>query len=58
MSNLRVYRGGQNLLTFTKYSGLDPEVSTFVNSNTASGTDFLTFPQARVVTVGVNVTFN
>lgn len=57
LSSLGIYVSGQNLLTFTKYSGFDPEVSTFTTSNTAPGTDFLTFPQARVMLVGLNVGF-
>ncbi len=57
LSNLRIYYSGQNLLTFTNYSGLDPELSTFGETNTAPGTDFLTFPQARTHTFGLNVSF-
>lgn len=57
LANLRVYYSGQNLLTFTKYKGLDPEISTFGETNTAPGTDFLTFPQARTHTFGLSVTF-
>ena len=57
VSNLRLYVAAQNLHTFTKYSGLDPEVSTFSITNTAPGTDFLTYPQARTYTFGLNVTF-
>ncbi|MFN7116544.1 MAG: SusC/RagA family TonB-linked outer membrane protein [Saprospiraceae bacterium] len=62
ISNLRVYATGQNLLTFTDYSGFDPEVSTFAEgvgqaANTAPGTDFLTFPLARVIIFGLNVGF-
>lgn len=57
LSSLGVYVSGQNLLTFTKYTGFDPEVSTFTTSNTAPGTDFLTFPQARTMLVGLNVGF-
>jgi TonB-dependent starch-binding outer membrane protein SusC len=57
LSSLRVYVSGQNLLTFTNYSGFDPEVSTFATTNTAPGTDFLTFPQARTMIVGLNVGF-
>ena len=53
--NIRIYVSGQNLLTFTNYSGLDPEVSTFSGSNTSLGTDFLTFPQARTYQIGVNL---
>lgn len=57
LGSLRVYYSGQNILTFTKYKGLDPEISTFGETNTAPGTDFLTFPQARTHTVGLNVSF-
>lgn len=57
LSSLRLYINSQNLITWTKYKGLDPEVSTFSDTNTAPGTDFLTFPQSRIVTVGINVGF-
>ncbi|MCI4668346.1 MAG: TonB-dependent receptor [Bacteroidia bacterium] len=54
---VRVYFFGQNLLTFTNYSWFDPEVSTFGNSNSAQGTDFLTYPQARTIGGGINLGF-
>lgn len=57
VSSLRLYIAAQNLHTFTKYSGLDPEVSTFSVTNTSPGTDFLTYPQARTYTFGLNLTF-
>ncbi len=57
LSKLRFYVSGQNLLTFTDYSGFDPEVSTFGETNTAPGTDFLTFPQSRTILFGLNVAF-
>ena len=57
LNSLRMYVAGQNLWTKTKYQGLDPEVSTFSDTNTAPGTDFLTFPQARTYTFGINVGF-
>jgi TonB-linked SusC/RagA family outer membrane protein len=57
MTKGRIYVSGQNLLTFTNYSGFDPEVSTFGETNTAPGTDFLTFPQARTMLVGLNLGF-
>jgi TonB-dependent starch-binding outer membrane protein SusC len=57
LSNVRIYASAQNLITITNYSGLDPEVNTFSGSNTALGTDFLTFPQARTITFGVNLGF-
>jgi hypothetical protein len=57
LNSLRIYAAGQNIWTKTKYQGLDPEVSTFSDTNTAPGTDFLTFPQARTFTFGINVGF-
>jgi TonB-linked SusC/RagA family outer membrane protein len=61
LSSLKVYIQATNLKTWTKYSGFDPEVSTFTSSNPANnvspGTDFLTYPQARSWSVGVNVGF-
>jgi TonB-linked SusC/RagA family outer membrane protein len=55
LRSARIYVSSQNLLTFTKYKGLDPEVNTFSGNNIALGTDFLTFPQARTITFGVNI---
>ncbi|TNE71876.1 TonB-dependent receptor [bacterium] len=57
LESLRVYLTGNNLLTWTDYSGPDPEVSTFDGSNTAFGTDFFTYPQARSIIFGVNIGF-
>ncbi|WP_207491490.1 SusC/RagA family TonB-linked outer membrane protein [Aridibaculum aurantiacum] len=56
MSNLRLYVSGQNLLTWTKYSGFDPEVSTDFTVNNA-GVDQGAIPQMKTVTVGLNVNF-
>ncbi len=57
IAGLRVYCSGQNLLTFTNYSGLDPEVNYLGNENAIIGTDFFTYPQARAYTFGINLTF-
>ena len=56
ISNLRVYASGQNLLTFTKYSGLDPEVNSFSSALTP-GADYSAYPRAKVITVGLDVSF-
>ncbi|MEO1055197.1 MAG: SusC/RagA family TonB-linked outer membrane protein, partial [Bacteroidota bacterium] len=55
LRNVRIHATAQNLLTFTGYDGLDPEVNTFSGGNTALGTDFFTFPQARTYAVGINI---
>jgi len=57
ISNLQLYFTGQNLLTFTKYSGYDPELNYGGNSNTALGIDFGTFPQPRTFIFGVKMDF-
>lgn len=57
VQKLSVYVTGQNLLTFTKYSGFDPEVNAFGRSATVLGIDYGTYPQARTLTAGVNVEF-
>jgi TonB-dependent starch-binding outer membrane protein SusC len=56
MENLRVYLSGTNLLTWTKYTGSDPEVSTLDGSTTAQGIDFFTLPQVRTISIGLNAT--
>ncbi|WP_460471584.1 SusC/RagA family TonB-linked outer membrane protein [Emticicia fontis] len=58
INNVRLYVTGQNLLTFTKYSGWDPEVNADdVVSNIALGYDFYTTPQARTIMGGLNISF-
>lgn len=51
----RAYISAQNLLTFTKYSGMDPEVNYTGDNNLLRATDFFTYPQARTFTVGINL---
>jgi hypothetical protein len=54
--SLRVYLKSQNLLTFTRYKGLDPEVNYNAEGfGFGLGTDFFTFPHARVFLIGVNL---
>lgn len=59
VSNARVFVTGQNLLTFTKYDGQDPEVSTnkSLNDIPSFGIDYTAYPRARTWTIGVNVSF-
>ncbi|WP_396635739.1 SusC/RagA family TonB-linked outer membrane protein [Maribacter sp. R77961] len=63
MDNVRFSISGQNLLTFTNYSGLDPEVSYGVvgqdssASNTTNGFDFGNYPTVRSVNFSVNLKF-
>ncbi len=62
LSRIRFYVSGQNLLTFTKYSGLDPEIGQVRDPNgntssTVSGVDIGNYPTSRFYTLGVNVQF-
>ena len=56
ISKLRLYATGSNLLTWTKYSGFDPEVSTMGNGLTP-GVDFGAYPKSRSFVFGINLAF-
>lgn len=56
IQGLRVYVTGQNLYTFTKNPGYDPETSSEGNGLTKGG-DYTGYPSARSVILGVDVTF-
>jgi hypothetical protein len=47
---LRIHAGVENLLTFTNYSGFDPEVGNY-------GLDAGTYPVARTFNIGLNLNF-
>ncbi|SFW76775.1 TonB-linked outer membrane protein, SusC/RagA family [Sinomicrobium oceani] len=55
--SLRIFVGGDNLITWTDYSGLDPEVNAFGNDNASRGTDFFTQGLNKVYKFGVNFKF-
>ncbi len=56
ISSLKLYLTAENLYTFTKYTGYDPEVNTFGSSNIARGVDYGTYPQPRNIIFGINLT--
>ena len=47
IKNLRLYVAGQNLLTSTKYTGLDPESTSLIDKGT--------YPQSKAVIVGIKI---
>lgn len=51
--NLRVFVQGVNLLTWTKFDGIDPEV--IANNNTTGVSTFGTYPQGRQFSAGINL---
>ncbi|MCD7976986.1 MAG: SusC/RagA family TonB-linked outer membrane protein, partial [Tannerellaceae bacterium] len=55
IAGLRVYVTGQNLLTWTKYKGYDPEVSYQGASTLLAGEDFGGYPQSRTFMFGVKL---
>jgi TonB-linked SusC/RagA family outer membrane protein len=57
VAGIKVYSNMQNIFTFTKYSGYDPEVGTLNNSALYTGIDNGRYPSSRVTTLGVNVKF-
>ena len=61
ISNARVYFTSNNLLTFTNYTGYDPEVNHFTSQglggNVGIGYDYGTFPQPRTFVMGLNLSF-
>lgn len=58
MNRLSVYVSGQNVLTFTKYTGWDPEVnSDYIAGNVALGNDFYSAPQPKTFVAGINIGF-
>ncbi len=59
LQSVRVYLTAQNLATFTKYTGYDPEVNTFGLGSTivALGHDFYTPPLPKTFLAGVNLGF-
>jgi hypothetical protein len=62
MAGLRLYVSGQNLFTFTKYSGADPEIGygrsyTDASSALNRGIDLGNYPTNRTYLVGANISF-
>jgi TonB-linked SusC/RagA family outer membrane protein len=61
IDRLRIYLAATNLLTLTKYYGLDPEMTVNTNDRAAgdraNGIDWGTYPVAQTFTLGLNITF-
>ena len=51
IQSIRVYVQGENLLTWTKWRGFDPEFDPYAVN------DFFTYPNSRIVTLGVDIKF-
>ena len=57
IENLRVQVNIQNLLTFTKYTGYDPEIGASTASVNVMGLDNGRYPSPTTYSFGVNITF-
>jgi TonB-linked SusC/RagA family outer membrane protein len=57
IANARIFVTGQNLYTFTKYTGYDPELGAFNSSATFFNIDNGNYPNPRTFTFGANITF-
>ena len=57
MSHARVYISAQNLHTFTKYSGYDPELGAYNGSILSMNIDYGHYPNPRTFTVGADIDF-
>ncbi|WP_418893616.1 TonB-dependent receptor [Limibacterium fermenti] len=55
VQRLRIYVSAENLLTFTKYDGFDPEIAS--GNYTTIGVDRGIYPQSRTISFGANISF-
>lgn len=55
INNAKIYLSGQNLITWTKYKGYDPEVNTQYVPSLNLGHDFYTPPLAKTIVLGLNI---
>ncbi len=57
VQNIRIYLSAQNLFTITDYSGYDPEVNSFGQSNLSLNTDYGAYPTSKMFLAGLNIGF-
>ncbi len=57
ISSLRLYANIQNVFTWSKYKGLDPEIGAMYGDALMSGVDYGRYPSPRIYTFGVNISF-
>jgi hypothetical protein len=57
LQNVKIYANLQNVYTFTKYSGYDPEIGSMYGDALMNGLDYGRYPSPRIYTFGLNVTF-
>ena len=57
LSNVRVYANVQNVYTWTKYKGLDPEIGAMYGDALMTGFDYGRYPSPRIFTFGLSASF-
>lgn len=57
IGQLKAYVSATNLITFTNYSGYDPEVSSYNRNDAQIGVDLSNYPTAKTFTFGIDVSF-
>lgn len=57
IQNLKVYANLQNVYTWSKYKGYDPEVGSLWGNSLMNGVDYGRYPSPRIYTFGLNVSF-
>lgn len=57
LESMRVYANIQNLYTFTKYTGYDPEIGISTMTPNVFGMDFGRYPSPQSYTFGLNISF-
>lgn len=57
VKSARFYLTGYNVFCLTKYSGMDPEVSTIRGTNLTPGVDYSAYPKSRQFVIGMNLNF-
>jgi len=57
LENAKVYCNIQNVYTWTKYKGYDPEVGSLYGNTLLGGIDYGRYPSPRIYTIGLNVSF-
>jgi TonB-linked SusC/RagA family outer membrane protein len=57
VTRLQPYFTAHNLLTFTKYKGMDPEVNQWGGNGAVQGIDWGTYPHSKSYVFGINIEF-
>ena len=57
LENVRLYTNLQNVYTWTKYRGYDPEIGYMYGDALMSGLDYGRYPSPGIYTFGINVSF-